>query len=244
MAGDGTTAASDRDTARNSPEVEALSSMQNHSVDLFLRLENRHTGEVLNMRRVRGVDDQTVLVLEGSLPTRRSGPPLHVHVDLRETIVVKSGSLGIRVGREVSVISSGKATVPAGIRHTWWNAGDQPLEVSGRTIPAGDLDRFIQAMFAVVNASSSGRPSIFYLAHVLWRHRRTQMIAMPPKAIQRVLFPLVLLVGTVLGKYRGHTWPGSPASCTGAPETDLRGGHRGAEARDVTHSRLPASASA
>lgn len=198
--------------------------MQNDSVERSLRLENRHTGEVLDMRRVRGVDDKTVLILEGSLPPRRSGPPLHVHADLRETIVVRAGSLGVRVGRETFVISTGKTAVaPPGIPHTWWNAGDEPLEVSGRVIPAGDLDRFIQAMFAVVNASSSGgRPSIFYIAHVLWRHRRTQTTALPPKAIQRVLFPLVLLAGHVLGKYRGTTWPGSPASCTGAPETDTR----------------------
>ena len=202
----------------------------NEPVDRFLTLENRHTGEILRMRRVRGVDDQGVLILEGSLPPRMSGPPVHVHVDSRETMIVKAGSLGVRIGREKFELSVGKtAVVPPGIFHTWWNAGDQPLEVSGRTIPAGDLDRFIQAIFGVVNASSSGRPSIFYLAHVLWRHRRTQTIALPPKAIQRVLFPFVLLLGNVLGKYRGTTWPGSPASCTGAPETDTRVRDRGAE---------------
>ena len=204
-------------------------SMPTESADRFLTLENRHTGEVLKMRRVRGGDDQTVLILEGSLPPRKSGPPLHVHVDLRETIVVKAGSLGVRVGRETFVMSTGKTTVPPGIRHTWWNAGDQTLEVSGRVIPAGDLDRFIQAMFAVVSASPTGRPSIFYLAHVLWRHRHTQTIALPPKAVQLVLFPLVLLVGSVLGKYRGTEWPGSPALCTGAPETDTRVRNRDAE---------------
>jgi hypothetical protein len=36
--------------------------------------------------------------------------------------------------------------------------------------------------------------------------------------MQRIVFPLILLIGGVLGKYRGDDWPGSPASCTGAPE--------------------------
>ena len=196
-------------------------SIHTESEDHFLKLENRHNGEILWMRRVHGVDDQTVLILEGSLPPRMSGPPLHIHAGLRETIVVKAGSLGARIGHEKFVVSPGKTTtIPAGIRHTWWNAGDDLLEVSGRVIPAGDLDRFIQAMFAVLNASASGRPSIFYLAHALWRHRHTQTVALPPKAIQRMIFPFVLLLGNVLGKYRGTGWPGSPASCTGAPETD------------------------
>ena len=101
--------------------------------------------------------------------------------------------------------------------HSWWNAGEELLELSGQAVPAVDLDRFLQALFAVLNASVSGRPSIFYLAHVLWRHRQTQAVTMPPVAIQRILFPLVLLVGRILGKYRGTRWPGCPHSCTGAP---------------------------
>jgi mannose-6-phosphate isomerase-like protein (cupin superfamily) len=201
-------------------------SRHDESGERFLTLENRHTGEILRMRRVRGDDDHSVLILEGSLPPGTSGPPLHVHVDSRETMIVKAGSLGVRIGPQTLELSAGMtAAVPAGIRHTWWNAGDQLLELSGRTVPAGDLDRFIQGIFAVVNASSSGRPSIFYLAHVLWRHRHTQTVALPPRAIQRVLFPLVLLLGNVLGRYAGTVWPGSPASCTGAPETVTRAGH-------------------
>src|SRR5258708_34958934 len=190
------------------------------SGERFWRVQNRHTGESLRMRRVGGGDEDAVLILEGSLPPRMSGPPLHVHAASRETMIVRAGSLGLQIGREKLELSAGRtAVVPPGIRHTWWNAGDEFLEVSGRTVPAGDLDRFIQAIFAVVNASPSGRPSIFYLAHVLWRHRRSQTVALPPKAIQRILFPLVLLLGNVLGKYRGTVWPGSPASCTGAPAT-------------------------
>ena len=63
----------------------------------------------------------------------------------------------------------------------------------------------------------SGRPSIFYLVHVLWRHRHTQAVMTPPVAIQRIVFPMVLLVGGILGKYRGTSWPGCPDSCIDAP---------------------------
>lgn len=185
----------------------------------FLRLENRHTGEILSMRRVRDTDGQTILTIEGSLPPRMSGPPVHVHLRQREEGSVKAGSLGARIGNEKIVVpTGGTAVFPAGVVHTWWNAGEDLLELSGRAIPAGDLDRYLQALFAVLNASASGRPSIFYLAHVLWRHRHTQAVMVPPLAIQRLVFPVVLLVGRILGIYRGDSWPGSPASCTGAPE--------------------------
>ena len=184
----------------------------------FLQLENRNTGEILRIGRVRDAEGQTILTIDGSLPPRKNGPPLHVHFHQREEGVVKAGSLGAQIGKETLVVPAGGAGVfPAGVAHKWWNAGDDVLELSGSVIPAGDLDRFLQALFAVLNASSSGRPSIFYLAHVLWRHRHTQAVMVPPRAVQKIVFPIVLFMGRVLGKYRGDDWPGSPASCTGAP---------------------------
>ena len=184
----------------------------------FLRLENRHTGEILQMRRERDASGQVVLVLEGSLPPRSSGPPPHVHFAEKEEGRVQAGTLGARIGKETLVVQTGEGAVfSAGVVHSWWNAGKDTLEFNGRVMPAVDLDYFLQALFAVFNASPDGRPSIFYLAHVLWRHRRTQAVMTPPRAIQRVVFPVVLLIGGILGKYKGQDWPGCPDSCTGAP---------------------------
>jgi len=188
-------------------------------VDKYLQLENRHTREILRMRRVRDVAGQAILFIEGSLPPHTSGPPLHVHYYQREEVEVKAGSLGALVGKEKIAMSAGASGVfPAGVAHKWWNAGDDLLQLSGRATPAGDLDRYLQALLAVLNASTSGKPSIFYIAAVLWRHRRTQTVLQPPLAIQRIVFPLILLAGHILGKYRGDNWPGSPASSIGAPE--------------------------
>jgi quercetin dioxygenase-like cupin family protein len=190
-------------------------------VEDFLELENRHTGEILRLRRVHDADGQTVLTIEGSLPPQSSGPPSHVHFREREEGMVKAGTLGARIGNEKIIVpAGGTAVFPVGVVHTWWNAGDNLLELSGRVTPADDLDRYLQAIFAVLNASPSGRPPIFYLAHVLWRHRHTQAVMLPPPIVQRLVFPIVLLIGHALGKYRGASWPGSSESCTGAPEAD------------------------
>ena len=187
-------------------------------MDNILRLENRHNGEILLMRRMLDAQGQIVLSLDGSLPPGTSGPPLHVHFREHEQGIVKAGTLGAQVGTEKIVVpTGGTAILPKGVAHRWWNAGDDLLEFSGHAAPAVDLDRFLQAVFAVLNASSNGRPPIFYLAHVLWRHRDTQLLSVPPPAIQRFLLPIVLILGRILGKYRGTNWPGSPESCPGAP---------------------------
>ncbi|HKW16191.1 MAG TPA: cupin domain-containing protein [Terriglobales bacterium] len=187
-------------------------------MDGVLRLENRHTGETLRMRRERDASGQVILIIEGSLPPQSNGPPPHVHFQQREEGRVQAGTLGARIGKQNLVVQTGgSAAFPAGVVHSWWNVGENLLEFSGRVVPAVDLDQFLQALFAVLNASATGRPSIFYLVHVLWRHRRTQGVTTPPVAIQRILFPVILLIGHVFGKYKGQAWPGCPETCTGAP---------------------------
>jgi hypothetical protein len=187
-------------------------------MDSFLKIENRRTGETLRMRRERDAAGQVILRLEGLLPAGSAGPPPHVHFQEREEGQVGAGTLGARIGQQTVVRQVGEeATFPAGTVHCWWNGGDTALEFKGRVVPVVDLDQFLQALFAVLNASDTGRPSIFYLAHVLWRHRRTQRVMRPPFVIQQGLFPIVLLIGRMVGKYDGVAWPGCPESCTGAP---------------------------
>jgi mannose-6-phosphate isomerase-like protein (cupin superfamily) len=184
-----------------------------------LTLENRHTGEILRMTRVRDANGEIILRLDGSLPPGTHGPPPHIHFCEREEGSVKAGTLGARVGDKKIIVQGGEAAVfPAGVVHSWWNEGQDMLEFGGCAVPVVDLDHYLQAMFAVMNAGPSDKPPIFYLAHVARRHLRTQALAMPPRAIQRILLSLIVMVGHILGKYRGEGWPGSPASCPGAPE--------------------------
>jgi hypothetical protein len=92
------------------------------------------------------------------------------------------------------------------------------LVFEGFTRPAVDMDRYLQAVFEVMNAGAPNRPSLFYLAHIALRHRRTQAVLVMPAPIQAVLFRLAFAAGTLLGRYRGTDWPGCPARCTGAPD--------------------------
>jgi hypothetical protein len=171
------------------------------------------------MQRVRDAAGRIILTIDGLLPPGAQGPPLHVHFNLREEGVVKAGVLGAQVGKEkITVPTGGEGVFHAGIVHAWWNAGNDLLEFSGRAVPVDDLDRYLQGVFAVLNAGPHGRPSLFYLAHVMWRHRHQHEVAWPPRTVQRLLFPLILFVGHALGKYNGDNWPGSPASCPGAPD--------------------------
>lgn len=182
-----------------------------------LRLTNRHTGEVLEIRR-EWRDGAQAFALWGTLPAHRQGPPLHVHHLEDEEGLIKEGTLSAEVdGRRLTVGRGETVRLPRGVRHRWWNDSDQPLVFEGCTRPAVDLDRYLQAVFEVMNAGAPNRPPLFYLAHVAMRHRRTQTVLVMPPVIQTLLFRVVVVVGTILGRYRGTQWPGCPARCTGAP---------------------------
>jgi mannose-6-phosphate isomerase-like protein (cupin superfamily) len=182
-----------------------------------LIMENRHTGERLAMRRVqRG--DEVWLELKGSTPPHRPGPPLHIHLAEDEEVFVRSGTLSaVLNGRQLTAGSGEQVSFPRGSHHRWWNDGNEPLVLEGYARPAVDLDRFLQATFEVLNAGSVGRPPLFYMAHLLLRHRHTQTLLIMPRPIQAVLFPVIVTIGTLLGRYRGDGWPGCPSHCVGAP---------------------------
>ncbi len=196
-------------------------------MDTHLALHNRHTGESLRLRRVRD-RHQIVLELEGLVPPHGDGPPMHVHLDQAEEGLVRSGVLAATVGgRTVSVGPGGTAQIPQGQPHRFWNAGDEPLVFTGRAVPAGDLDRYLQAVFTVLNAGEKGRPSFFHMAHVLYRHRRTQRLAAGPAWAQRILLGSAVAIGRLVGAYPTSGWPGAPQSCPGAPEVTTIGHERG-----------------
>jgi mannose-6-phosphate isomerase-like protein (cupin superfamily) len=188
------------------------------SNDRALTIELRHTGERLVLSRIKAASGVEEMHLTGSLPAHQEGPPLHIHFGEDEHGEVISGTLSASMdGKHLLVEAGGSAQFRKGSVHRWWNEGDKELLLRGVATPAIDLDRYLQALFEVLNAGPPGRPPLFYMAHVLYRHRNTQLALVVPRAVQRVLFPIVVFLGTVLGKYRGTTWPGCPTRCSGAP---------------------------
>ena len=187
------------------------------TVQGWLTLNNRHSGERLHMRRVYR-DGELCLELKGTLPPNQDGPPLHIHFKEDEDGTVAAGTLAAVVdGVEVRIEQGGPVRLPMGSAHRWWNGGADTLQFDGFARPVVDMDRYLSAVFDVMNSGPARRPPLFYMAHVAWRHRQTQTVLIAPRWIQAVLFPTIVLIGTLLGRYRGTDWPGCPDRCPAAP---------------------------
>jgi mannose-6-phosphate isomerase-like protein (cupin superfamily) len=190
----------------------------NETDDRPLKIGLTNTGERLELLRKKGANGIEELHVRGSLPAHREGPPLHVHFEEDERAVVVSGTVSCTVDGKQFPARAGEAIhFPKGSVHTWRNDGDEELVMHGVVTPVVDLDRYLQAVFEVLGSGPPNRPPCFYLAHLLHRHRKTQLMPFVPRAVQSVVLPIFVFIGTILGKYRGTDWPGCPSRCTGAP---------------------------
>src|SRR5215467_649279 len=163
------------------------------SNDQAVTLELRHNGERLTLRRIKTDNGVEELRLTGSLPAHRQGPPLHIHFEEDEDVEVVSGTLSASVdGNPLVIKAGGSGNFPKGSLHRWWNDGDEELVLRGIVTPAVDLDRYLQALFEVLNAGAPNRPTIFYMAHIAYLHRKTQSPLIFTRVLYTILFPIVV----------------------------------------------------
>jgi quercetin dioxygenase-like cupin family protein len=175
------------------------------------------------MRRVHDVQGRIVLILEGTLPPGADGPPLHVHIQEHEEGVVKAGTLGALVGAEKIIVPTGETvTLPAGIAHRWWNAGDDLLEFKRQVVPVVDLDRYLQACLLFSTPALTQAIDLPSRARAVAPSRHTvNGGSRPSYSADRFAGGSVYRAN--LGQIPRIELAGSPESCPGAPLVDANG---------------------
>lgn len=155
-------------------------------------------------RRVAG---RTGDRLEGQNVVRPgAGPPMHVHHYQEEALTVEQGTMGYqRLGDEPRYAGVGEQVVfKAGEAHRFWNAGSEDLRCRAYVEPADNIEFFLGTLFASTARTGKGRPDPFDAAFLLTRYRSEFELLTVPRVVQRMVFPLLFALGTVLGKYRKY----------------------------------------
>lgn len=152
-------------------------------------------------RRVPGPDGERV---EGeNRVSPGAGPPMHVHFLQEEGFSVLSGRLGFqRAGSPPEYAEAGESVVfAAGAPHRFWNPGTEELRCSAYIVPAGNVEYFLEQLFASQAASGGRRPSLLDIAYLARRYRSEYAMVEIPLPVQRLVFPVLVLIGTLLGRY-------------------------------------------
>jgi mannose-6-phosphate isomerase-like protein (cupin superfamily) len=163
--------------------------------------ENGSGDRITFIRRVSGPRGDLLEVEHALHPG--GGPPMHLHRRQTEVLTVREGRLAWqRPGESPSYAGPGETVVFApGEPHRFWNAGEGMLRCTGSIDPAGNAEYFLAALYDSQKRSGGKRPNPFDAAFLTRRFRSEFAMPAIPPLVQRFIFPLLLAIGSLLGKF-------------------------------------------
>ncbi|HVG43534.1 MAG TPA: cupin domain-containing protein [Longimicrobium sp.] len=173
-------------------------------------IENGAGDRITFVRRVLGPGDR--LEVENVLRPG-GGPPMHVHHRQTEALTVHRGRLAWeRPGEPPAFAGPGETVVfEAGEPHRYWNAGDEELRCTSTIQPAGNAEYVLAALYDSQKRSGGRRPNPFDAAFLARRFRNEFELMTVPALVRRFVFPLLLAIGQLLGKFDRYAGAPRPA---------------------------------
>jgi hypothetical protein len=134
----------------------------------------------------------------------------HIHPTIVERFTVQRGKIGFRIDGRESIAETGQPlTVPAGVAHDWWNAGDTEAQVLVEVYdPPGRFGQMIVDLFGLAQdgkTNDKGQPNLLQGALFSLEYEDVLYFTSPPRWVQKILFNLLAPIAWLLG-YRG-TYP-------------------------------------
>ena len=170
-------------------------------------IENGSGERLTFLARVPGVRGERIEAENVVSPG--AGPPMHAHLLQEEVFTVREGRMGYqRLGGPEQFAGPGETVAfKPGEGHRFWNAGDGELRAWGWVEPAHNTEFFLGALFAMAR-DGNGRPNMLDAAFLLRRYRSEFVMYGIPAPVQRFAFPLLVLLGHLLGRY--HKYADAP----------------------------------
>jgi len=167
-------------------------------------IENGNGERLTFLRRVSGPTGDR---LEGENVVKPgAGPPMHVHHNQVEALTVQQGRMGYqRPGGPEQFAGPGETVVfKAGDAHRFWNAGTEDLKCTAYIEPADNIEFFLGAIFESTRRNGGAGPDPFDAAFLVTRYKSEFAMLTIPAPIQNFVFPVVVAIGTLLGKYKKY----------------------------------------
>jgi len=167
-------------------------------------IDNGSGERLIFLRRVSSAHGERLEVENVVQPG--AGPPMHVHHLQEEALTVQQGRIGYqRPGQPAQYGGPGDTVAfAAGDAHRFWNAGDDELRCTGHIAPPGNVEYLLTELYASVRRTGKGRPDPFDIAFLMSRYRSEFGMTEMPAAVQSILFPVLLTIGRLMGRYRRY----------------------------------------
>jgi quercetin dioxygenase-like cupin family protein len=179
-------------------------------------IHNPMTGERVTFLATSADTNGEAVVIETIVQPHGSVAAAHVHPSQSERFAVKSGKLGLKLGRERRTLGAGQwLEVEPGTPHRFWNDGDEPVTFVCEIRPALQFESLLETMFALAadgKTNRKGMPNLLRLAVIAGAHFDTVRLPFPPAWVQKAGLVLAAPAGRLLGYQPTYQpEPGVPA---------------------------------
>lgn len=128
--------------------------------------------------------------------------PVHIHRTYAERFEILAGTLGAICGDTEYRLGAGdRVVLPPGVRHQWWNAGEDEVHFRVEVTPARDLETALEVICGLAQRGGMTRRCVpknpFALAYIA-QVSETYLPGMPI-ALQRAGLAALTSVGWLLG---------------------------------------------
>ncbi len=160
-------------------------------------------GEELTFQSIVSAGDEKRILVHASCKPG-AGPAMHVHFRQDESLTVRKGKMGYQIlGEAPKVCEVGETILfPRGTPHKFWAADGIDLEMEGWIQPVENIVFYLSAIYAAQNASGKAQPEAFDGAYLATRYKSEYDVPEIPAFVKRVIFPITIFIGKLLGKYK------------------------------------------
>lgn len=168
---------------------------------------NPVTSEQIKFDEAASTDER--LVWDEVRPANIGPPPVHYHPNTEERFAVREGLLVVEIdGEEHRLEASEEAVIPPATPHVSYTMGES-ARFRREVTPPGQWREALTARFAAVHAVGelSGVTGLLQTVLLVRAYPDVVRPEQPPRAIQRVLFPVFAVVARLFGLKPHYQYP-------------------------------------
>jgi mannose-6-phosphate isomerase-like protein (cupin superfamily) len=167
-------------------------------------IENPVNGERITWIETAASSGGELLALDLALRPGAFVATPHTHDRQEEHFEVQTGTIQLEMAGDRRSLGPGEmATVPIGVVHRWWNAGEDEALVRVELRPSLDSETFFEVFFGLNRdgkTNSRGMPGLLQIAVTLRAlGDSAPTLARPPRVVQRMLFAVLAAIGRLRG---------------------------------------------
>jgi mannose-6-phosphate isomerase-like protein (cupin superfamily) len=167
-------------------------------------IENPVTGERIVFLQTSAETNGEAVVIECHVQPSGFVAAAHVHPSQSERFEVLAGAVTFKLdGQELPTGPGDVVLVPAGMKHQFWNAGEDDAHFRCEIRPALKFEQLIETMFSLAadgKTNRKGMPNPLRLAVIAREHFDTVRLPFPPAWMQWI----GLALGAPLGRLVGY----------------------------------------